>query len=92
MPLLMLSSGADFLLAGDVRKIYKTPKNFLTKRRKNSLQNAEKSDISLPRKILGNTRLVSTRNGKKAFKLLLRQCADYVRNFFLLPVRLYPGL
>lgn len=74
--------GGFFLLAGDVRKIYKTPKNFLTKRRKN--------DISLPRKILGNTRLVGTRNGKKAFKLLLRQCADYVRNFFLLPVRLYP--
>jgi len=42
MPLRMLSSGADFFLAGDVRKIYKTPKNFLTKRRKNSLQNAEK--------------------------------------------------
>ena len=31
-------------MAGDVRKIYKTPKNFITKRRKNSLQNAEKSD------------------------------------------------
>lgn len=44
MPLWGSVPGRIFLLAGNVRKIYKTPKNFITKRRKNSLQNAEKSD------------------------------------------------